>query len=63
MTLFTPDLYRNFWLGFGVGALMVGAATIGDWAPHLASPAYASELPEAPYVSGKFEIKPILPSV
>ncbi len=32
MGLFTPDLYRNFAIGFAVGTLIVlGQLTVGDW--------------------------------
>ncbi|WP_282099671.1 hypothetical protein [Qipengyuania qiaonensis] len=30
MTLFTPDLYRNFGIGFGVGAVAVVLFNSGD---------------------------------
>ena len=38
MTLFSPDLYRNFAFGFAAGALMVGAATADQWMGELESP-------------------------
>lgn len=30
MTLFTPDLYRNFGIGFGAGAIAVLLASDGE---------------------------------
>ncbi len=30
MTLFTPDLYRNFCIGFGVGAIAVLLMNTGE---------------------------------
>lgn len=30
MSLFTPDLYRNFGIGFGVGALAILLSNGGD---------------------------------
>lgn len=43
MRLFAPDLYRNFTLGFALGAAVIGAATIDHWAGQLESPANAAE--------------------
>lgn len=59
MTLFAPDLYRNFAFGFVAGALMVGAAAIGDGTPRLASPALAAEPAPAPEISSEFVIEPL----
>lgn len=42
MGLFKPDLYRNFAIGFVVGALAVGAMTAQDWRAELAAPAHAA---------------------
>ncbi len=58
MTLFTPDLYRNFAIGFAAGALMVGAATIDQWGPHLEAPAQAAEPLSAPQPADEFVIEP-----
>lgn len=33
MMLFTPDLYRNFGIGFGVGAMLVLFSSGGDILP------------------------------
>lgn len=59
MTLLTPDLYRNFGIGFLAGALMVGAATIGDWGSGITSPARAAQPLEAPQPTGEFVITPL----
>lgn len=59
MTLFTPDLYRNFALGFVAGGMIVGAATIDEWLPALESPAQAAAPIEAPQPSAEFLIEPL----
>lgn len=42
MGLFKPDLYRNFGIGFFVGALLVGASLAGELTTDIASPALAA---------------------
>ncbi len=59
MTLFSSDLFRSFGIGFVVGGLIVGAATIGQWGPELESPANAAEPIEAPAPSSEFLIEPL----
>lgn len=54
MTLFAPDLYRNFAFGFVAGALVVGAATVADWGE---SPANAATPLEAPSPAADFVIE------
>ncbi len=54
MNLFAPDLYRNFALGFAVGAVIVGAATIDQWADQISPPANAAVTLEAPQPSDDF---------
>lgn len=54
MTLFTPDLFRNFGIGFAIGAAFVGAATIGEWSDEISPPAQAAERLEAPQPSADF---------
>jgi len=39
---FKPDLYRNFGIGFVLGALAVGALSAQDWQAELSSKAYAA---------------------
>ncbi|MBV7258687.1 hypothetical protein [Erythrobacter crassostreae] len=54
MSLFAPDLYRNFALGFAVGAVIVGAATIGQWSDQISPPARAAVSLDAPQPSDDF---------
>ena len=44
MGLFKADLYRNFAIGFGAGALIVGAMTADNWKQEFDSRAHAAEL-------------------
>lgn len=46
MGLFKPDLYRNFGIGFLVGALVVGAMAAKDWKQELSGTAYAATAQE-----------------
>lgn len=46
MGLFKPDLYRNFGIGFLVGALAVGAIAAKDWTQELSGKAYAATTQE-----------------
>ena len=62
MTLFAPDLFRNFALGFAAGGFIVGLATFGAWAPHVESPARAAAPLAAPAPDAEFLIAPILES-
>ncbi len=48
MRLFAPDLYRNFAIGFAVGALLIAGANADQWGEELASPAQAAETPHTP---------------
>lgn len=48
MRLFAPDLYRNFAIGFAVGALLIAGASADSWGRELASPAQAAETPHTP---------------
>lgn len=59
MTLFSADLFRNFGIGFAAGALLVGTATAGQWAPQLESPARASSPLQAPSADAEFLIEPL----
>ena len=54
MSLFTPDLYRNFALGFVGGALIVAAMTADEWADEISPPAQAAQQIEAPQPAGDF---------
>ena len=59
MTLFAPDLYRNFALGFAAGALIVAAVDVDQWASGLESPAVAAQPLEAPQPDEVFLIEPL----
>lgn len=62
MTLFSPDLFRNFGIGFVAGALVVGAATLDNWSDAITPPAQAAEVLKAPQPSAEFLIEPIAPT-
>lgn len=59
MRLFAPDLYRNFGIGFALGALLivVGANVQGSGGP-VASPAQAAEVVKVPAPTAEFVIAP-----
>jgi hypothetical protein len=44
MRLFSPDLFRNFGIGFALGAVLIVGANAEDWNSAVASPAQAAEL-------------------
>jgi hypothetical protein len=48
MRLFAPDLYRNFAIGFAVGAALIAVTSADRWDGNLASPAIAAETPHTP---------------
>ncbi len=55
MTLFTPDLFRKFALGFVAGALMLGAFNFEEWSDQVSPPANAAADPvETPPPSDDF---------
>lgn len=43
MGLFKPDLYRNFAIGFVLGALAIGYSAAPDWQAEFAGKAHAAE--------------------
>ncbi len=43
MRLFAPDLYRNFAIGFAIGAALVALTTAEQWGEGLAPAARAAE--------------------
>lgn len=45
MRLFSPDLFRNFGIGFALGALLIAGAHADDWGGELAPAAQAAEMP------------------
>ena len=63
MRLFAPDLFRNFGIGFALGAVLIVGAKVDDWSEAVASPAQAAELradPQAaPAHTQDFVIAPI----
>ena len=59
MTLFAPDLYRNFAIGFGIGALGLGIAHTADGGDTFESPAHAATVIEAPEPAADFVIEPL----
>lgn len=59
MTFFTPDLYRQFGLGFLIGAALLAAANAEALSDQVSSPAQAAEVPQAPAPAPEFLIQPI----
>lgn len=63
MRLFAPDLFRNFGLGFALGAAVIVGANGDSWSSAVASPAQAAELradPQAaPAPTEDFVIAPV----
>ena len=52
MKLFAPDLYRNFAIGFAMGAAILAASNVDSWSDEFAPPAQAAEMAQAPEPSG-----------
>lgn len=44
MRLFASDLFRNFGIGFVLGAVLIVGANAEDWSGAVVSPAQAAEL-------------------
>jgi hypothetical protein len=44
MRLFSSDLFRNFGIGFVLGAVLIVGANAESWSGAVASPAQAAEL-------------------
>lgn len=59
MTLFTPDLYRQFGLGFLIGAALLAVANAEALSDQVAPPAQAAEAPQTPQPAPEFLIQPI----
>lgn len=57
MRLFSSDLYRNFGIGFALGAVLVVGANANDWGV-LESPAQAAEQRGVPAPTAEFLIAP-----
>ena len=58
MRLFSSDLFRNFGIGFVVGALLIAGANAENWGGKLGSPAQAAEMRSAPAPASEFIIAP-----
>lgn len=58
MRLFSPELLRNFSVGFAVGALLVAGAHAESWGGDLSSPAQAATMPETLAPTAEFIIAP-----
>jgi hypothetical protein len=54
MRLFAPDLYRNFAIGFVLGAVLIAGARVDEWGDQISSPAQAAEPSVALPASGDF---------
>jgi len=50
MRLFSSDLFRNFGIGFVLGAVLIVGANAESWSGAVASPAQAAELNATPGV-------------
>lgn len=59
MNLFTPDLFRNFALGFVIGTLVIGISAFDVLGSTLDAPVNAASPIEAPQPSGEFLIVPL----
>jgi hypothetical protein len=57
MRLFSTDLFRNFGIGFVLGAMLIVGANAKDWGA-LASPAQAAEPYRAQAPAPEFAIAP-----
>lgn len=49
MRLFTPDLYRNFGIGFFATTLALGVSSVDDWSQIDADFAPAAQAAEVPF--------------
>lgn len=58
MRLFSPDLVRNFSIGFALGALLVAGANARTWDEALSSPAQAATMHETLQPTDEFVIPP-----
>ena len=59
MNLFTPDLFRNFALGFVVGGVVISVSTFDLVGSTLDAPVNAAVPLEAPQPSDEFLIAPL----
>jgi hypothetical protein len=56
MRLFSSDLFRNFSIGFALGALLVVGTNARDWDVGLSSPARAASMPDLVQPTAEFVI-------
>ena len=56
MRLFSTDLFRQFGIGFVVGAVLIAGANADSWGASLAPPAQAAEAFRAPAPAAEFVI-------
>lgn len=59
MNLFTPDLFRNFALGFAAGGLILGVTNFDVLEKTLDAPVNAAQPLKAPQPSDEFLITPL----
>lgn len=59
MRLFSSDLFRNFGIGFALGAVLIVGVNAEDWSGAVASPAQAAEPFKAPSPASEFVIAPV----
>lgn len=59
MTFFTPDLYRQFGLGFVIGAAFLALANADALSDQISPPAQAAEAAQTPIPAPEFAIQPI----
>lgn len=58
MRLFSSDLFRNFGIGFVLGAVLIVGANAESWSDAVAAPARAAEIVQAPAPAAEFVIAP-----
>jgi hypothetical protein len=58
MRLFSSDLFRNFGIGFVLGAVLIVGANAESWNSAVAAPAQAAEIVKAPAPAAEFVIAP-----
>ena len=58
MRLFTSDLFRNFGIGFLLGAVLVVGVNAREWDAPLSAPAQAAERAEPLAPTAEFVIAP-----
>lgn len=59
MRLFSPDLFRNFGIGFALGAVLIIGGQAESWSSAVASPALAAEQKTIPAPADEFVIAPV----